>query len=173
MTETQTGLQLPDLGQLPDSARVWIYGVERELTPDEESEFLRQVDSFLSGWKAHGHPLAAAREWRLGRFLIVAVDEAVEPPSGCSIDAFVRILRGLEGELGLRLLGSGDIWMRTEEGSGEIQRVTRSEFRERASRGEVTSRTTVFDLSLTRLGEVRAGRWELPAGESWHSRYLG
>jgi hypothetical protein len=172
MTDSHLGVAVPTFDLLPDSARLWIFGVERDLSVEERERLLSEVDAFLSGWKAHGHPLAAAREWRYDRFLLVAVDDRMEPPSGCSIDALVRILRGLESSLGLRLLGGGDIWMREGTMRGEIIRVSRAEFRELGARGEVGPGTTVFDLSLTRLSDLRAGRWELSAGESWHSRYL-
>jgi hypothetical protein len=172
MTTSIPGTWVPTFDGLPDSSRLWILGVDRELTLADRDRLLSEVDAFLAGWKAHGHPLAAAREWRHDRFLLVAVDDQIEAPSGCSIDALSRILRGLESALGLRLLGGGDIWMRVSGEGHEIERVSRGEFKERAGRGEVDASTTVFDLALTRLGDLRNGRWELAAGESWHRRYL-
>lgn len=160
-----------DFADLPDSARLWIFGVDRPLSTEERERLLAEVGTFLSGWKAHGHPLAAAREWRHDRFLLVAVDDRVEPPSGCSIDALVRILRGLESALEVRMLGGDRLWIR-EGRNGDITRLSRSDFKDRAARGEINAETAVFDLSLTRLGELRSGKWELPAGESWHRRYL-
>jgi hypothetical protein len=172
MTIPIPGAEVPNFEGLPDSARLWIFGVDRELTIAERVRLLSDVDAFLSGWKAHGHPLAAARDWRYDRFLLVAVDDRIEAPSGCSIDALSRILRELESALGLRILGGGDIWMREAGAGSEIVRVSRGEFRERAVRGEVDAGTTVYDLALTQLGDLRKGLWELPAGESWHRRYL-
>jgi hypothetical protein len=49
---------------------------------------------------------------------------------------------------------------------------SRAEFGALGRRGEVTERTRVFDLTLTRLGDVRAGSLELEAGESWHGSLL-
>ena len=164
---------LPDLFPgIPDSARLWVFGVSRDLDPSEEERFLGAVDRFLASWQAHGSSLAAAREWRHGRFLLVAVDERVAAPSGCSIDALVRILHGLEGELGIEAVGGAPVWYRKGGSEGTLQRVSRAEFREAVARGEVTAKTPVFDLSLTRVEEARSGRWELPAGASWHRRYL-
>jgi hypothetical protein len=160
------------LEHLPDSARLWIFGVSRTLSGDEEARLLEAVDAFLEGWKAHGYPLAAAREWRYNRFLLVAVDERIEPPSGCSIDALIRNLRGLEEELGAEMVGGAPVWYREEAQGGEIHRISRPDFKAAAADGRITPETPVFDLSLTRLGELREGRWELPAGESWHRRYL-
>lgn len=159
----------PTLARLPESARMWLFGADRELEPAEERRLLGEVEAFLDRWKAHGHEMAAAFEWREGRFLIVGADDRVTVPSGCSIDALVRRLRDLERELEVALVGSAPVWYR--DGSG-IRRVSRARFRELAADGAVDAETTVYDMSLTRLSQLREGRWKLPAGESWHARYL-
>ena len=157
---------------LPDSARLWVFGVARELSPSEESRLMDNVAAFLGSWKAHGHPLAARVERVYRRFLLVAVDEAVARPTGCSIDVLVDRLRALEAELGTEIVGGSPVWYRPEAEGAGIERVSRSVFRERAEAGLVTEETIVFDLSLERVGELREGRWERPARESWHRRYL-
>lgn len=157
---------------LPDSARLWAFGVARPLSPEEAAALLEAVDAFLDEWRAHGHPLAAAREWAYGRFLLVGVDDRVTPPSGCSIDALVHVLQDLEKELDTEIVGGAPVWYREGGPEGEIHRVSRPRFMEEAVEGRVSEDTIVFDLSLTRVGELRQGRWEVPAGESWHRRYL-
>jgi hypothetical protein len=104
---------------------------------------------------------------------LVGVDERVSPPSGCSIDALVRLLRGLEAELGVELVAGGAIWYRDESRDGTPVRVSRERFRDLARAGEVSGETIVYDLSLTRVGEVRVGAWEKTARDSWHRRYFG
>ncbi len=157
---------------LPDSARLWVFGVGRPLSRDEESRLLESVNAFLEGWKAHGHPLAAAREWLSGRFLLVAVDERITPPSGCSIDALVRSLRSLESELETQIVGGAPIWFRDATASDEVRRIARADFKRLAEEGSVSGDTIVFDLSITRVGELRDGKWERPAREGWHRRYF-
>jgi hypothetical protein len=156
-----------DLGTLPDEARAWIFAAERALAPAEAERLLADVDAFLQGWKAHGSPLTCGREWRYERFLIVAVDERSAPPSGCSIDALVRSLKSLEGELGVSLLDHTPVWYRD---AGLLRRVDRAAFKSLAGAGEVGPDTIVFDNTLTRLGQLRRGEWERPARESWHRR---
>ena len=46
--------------------------------------------------------------------------------------------------------------------------MSRSEFRQAARDGTVTPDTLVFDTTLTSLADLRAGRFERPARESWH-----
>jgi hypothetical protein len=152
---------------LPDEARVWVFAADRPLDGPEAGRLLDTVDAFLDGWKAHGAPLTCARDWRYERFLIVGVDERTAPPSGCSIDALVRSLKGLESELGLTLLDNSPVWFRHQ---GELRRADRAAFRALARAGEVGPDTVIFDNTLTRLEQLRRGGWERPARDSWHGR---
>jgi hypothetical protein len=156
-----------DFQRLPDDARLWTFGVERALEPREEELLLEEVDAFLEGWAAHGAPLTAGRSWRHGRFLLVAVDEASVPPSGCSIDALVHRLKAVEAELGVTLVDNSPVWYREGE---TVHRVSRTEFARRAEAGEVDRDTVVFDPTVTRLGQLRGGSWETPARDAWHAR---
>ena len=160
-------MPLTDFELLPSDARLWVFGASRPLSSDEESTLLHDVDDFLNGWKAHGSPLTAARDWRYGRLLLVAVDERSMPPSGCSIDAMVQVLKGLEGRLGVTLVDNAPVWFSSH---GEPRWATRSEFAALAKIGEVGPDTTVFDSSVTRVADVREGRWEVAASETWMKR---
>ena len=152
---------------LPDESRLWVFGVERALAAAEQESFLSAVDLFLEKWVAHGVPLTCGRDWRWGRFLLVAVDEASAPPSGCSIDAMVGVLRDQERHLGVRVLDSTPVWFVAD---GEVQRISRSGFGRLVEEGAVGPDTVVFDNTVTRLKDARLGRWECPARESWHQR---
>ena len=153
--------------RLPEDARVWIFAAERSLNAGEQERLLAHVDRFIGQWAAHETPLTAGRELRCDRFLFVAVDQRMAGPSGCSIDALVRQMRQLEQEFGVELVNHAPVVFRK---GGEIRRVRRDQFAALASAGEVDSGTTVFDNTLTRLGDVRAGRWETPAANAWHAR---
>ena len=171
MSDTATTAPTEAFSGLPDSGRLWVFGVSRPLSDEEEGRLLAEVDAFLEGWAAHGAPLSAARDWRYGRFLLVAVDNRVTPPSGCSIDALVHRLKGLEEALDVEIVGGAPVWLRDPD-TGDVTRLSRPDFKARAGRGEIPADTVVFDLSVTEIGELRLGRWELPARESWHRRYL-
>ncbi len=153
--------------ELPEEARVWIFAAERPLTGAEQDQLLAEVDRFIGQWGAHDAPLTAGRELRYDRFLFIAVDQRQVGPSGCSIDALVRQMKVLEQRLGVELVNHAPVVFRHD---GQIRRVPRDEFAQLASSGAVNAETTVFDNTLTRLGDVRAGRWETRLAESWHAR---
>lgn len=157
---------------LPDESRVWIFGADRPPSAEESTRLLDGTRRFLEGWAAHRSRLEAGFDWKRDRFLHVAVDESGTSASGCSIDALVGRLRELEGELDLSLVDTSPVWYRDPVGDGRIRCVERRSFRELAGTGAVDGTTTVFDLTVDRLGGVRAGRWELRAADSWHAALL-
>jgi hypothetical protein len=165
-------MSLTTIDQLPDSARLWCFAADRPLSADETARLLGHVRDFLGEWAAHGQPLRTACDWRRGRFLLVAVDERAAGASGCSIDSLTHRLGHIEAELGVRLRDGAPVWYLEPRGQGVVRQASRQEFRALAEEGRVDGATTVFDLTAGRLADVREGRWERPAAESWHARLL-
>ena len=153
--------------QLPPDARLWIFAAERPLSTEEGRRVLEEADAFVATWTAHGVPLAAGRDLRYNQFVLVGVDERAAGVSGCSVDALVRRMQQLERTLGVELVNNGPVLYR--EGDA-IERVSRERFAELAAAGTVSLSTRVFDNTLTRIGDVLAGKWEVKASESWHGR---
>jgi len=162
-------MPIVDFDALPDSARIWVYGADRDLSEDAETTLLKTVDAFLSGWAAHGVPLHSARHWDEHRFLTIGVDKTKEGASGCSIDGLFRTLKSLEPEIDAHIVTSGLVYYRGRDGS--IHSVTRDEFSDVAATGEVTGETEVFDLTVTTLNEWRS-RFKSRAVDSWHASLM-
>lgn len=162
-------MPLVQIEDLPDSARAWVFGAERNLDEGATELLLREVDRFLSQWHAHGSPLTVGRDWRYGRFLTVAVDQSTAGASGCSIDGLFRTLKALEPRLGASLVTSGVVFFRGRKNA--IECVERERFTALSAEGEINPKTRVFDPTVTTLGEWRA-RFELDAAQSWHSGLL-
>lgn len=153
--------------ELPEHARLYVFGASRPVTPSDRPVLARELDAFVGAWKAHGEPVSGAWSLAHERFILVAVDESQTALSGCSIDSLTRTVRTLEAELDLSLLDGNAVFYRTPDG---IHRVTRDSFRALAEAGQVNGETTVFDNTLTALRSLRAGAWEVPAGTAWHAR---
>jgi len=156
-----------DFPDLPDHGRLWVFPIDRQLSTDEANRCLGVVDDFLAEWAAHGQPLRSARDLLAGRFLLVGVDVDAEAPSGCSIDALMRRLRELGSEIGADLVDHAPVWYRSGD---EIRAVSRQQFKALAEDGTVSAETSIFDTTLTRVGQFRAGGLERPARDSWHGR---
>ena len=153
--------------QLPPDARLWIFAAERPLTPPEKARVLEETDAFIQQWAAHGVPLTAGRDLRYDQFVLVGVDERAAGVSGCSIDALVRRMQQLESVLGLELVNNAPVVYREGE---TIERVSRDRFSELAASGTVGLNTRVFDNTLSRVGDLQAGKWEVKAADAWHKQ---
>lgn len=157
--------------RLPDDARLWVFAAARPLDDAQREQLLAHVDDFLDRWAAHGAPVVGGRELRHGRFLLVGADERATGVSGCSIDSLFRTLGELETRTGVALRDASLVFYRDAEGA--VQAEPRPAFRERARAGGVDGETTVFDNTVGTVGELRAGRWELPMRDAWHARAFG
>ena len=154
--------------QMPDDARLWIFGASRPLQPDEAESLRSGVDRFVESWAAHGAPVVGACEVRYGRFLLVAADERATGVSGCSTDTLFHALAAAEQALGLSLRDGSLVFWR--DADGEIHSAPRPEFRAMAARGEVGGDTVVFDNTTATVAGLRQRRWETPMADSWHGR---
>jgi hypothetical protein len=154
---------------LPDDARVWVFGTDAPVDEVDATRLLAAVDAYLLQWKAHGHPLSCARDWRDERFLVVGVDQRTEGASGCSVDGLFRTLKGLEAGIGTTIVSGGRVYFR--DALQLVHSVTRPEFERLAARGEVTRDTPVFDTTVTTAQKYRSA-FEQPAGAGWHATLL-
>ena len=103
-------------------------------------------------------PPARRRRAVLSRAAILEAAVAVAQREG--VDALS--IRKLAGELGAH----GPVLCR---GGMPVRRVARGEFVSLAETGAVTEQTIVFNNTLTTVGAVRDGQWELAASDSWHA----
>ena len=145
--------------------RFWIYQADRELTAADKAKVLDKLELFTAEWKAHGRPLAAKAEVRHDRFIILMVDDAIAPPTGCSIDKSVYLLKEIEKETGLNLFDR--LQMAYRKG-GQIVVAPRDKFEQLVAAGEVTGDTIVFNNLITTYPELET-HWEVPLKESWHA----
>jgi hypothetical protein len=162
-------MPLTTFDKLPDDARVWVFAAAAPVDDIDAARLLAAVDAYLVTWKAHGHPLTAARDWRDERFLVIGVDQRTEGASGCSIDGLFRTLQDLERAMGSSMVSGGLVFFR---GPGDLVcALPRDDFEALARRGGADGTTQVFDTTLTTAGDYRA-RFEVPAAKSWHNTLL-
>jgi len=157
---------LPDL---PDAARVWVYPARTRLTDEVQRTLLDRLDAFVDEWASHQTDVEGGAAVLHDRFVLLAgarTDGA--DPSGCAIDDATRAVDALAEALGIEWVPSLYVMHRTADGS--VAAVSRATFQERADAGAVTTDTTVYDPSVTTLGEVRHGAFEQPAEASWHAQ---
>lgn len=153
---------------LPGNARVWVYQSERRFTEEEIHFISENTRTFIEQWTRHGSDLKGSFTIKYNQFLVLAVDQDFNTVSGCSIDASVRFVQALEQQLNVDLMDKMNISFKKKE---DITIVKMPVFKEFAREGKITQDTIVFNNMVATKEDLET-RWEVPANESWHSRFL-
>ncbi|MGQ2983890.1 ABC transporter ATPase [Flavobacterium sp.] len=153
---------------LPEESRIWIYQSNRKFSDDEMAEIETALKNFLEEWTAHGAGLEASYQLRYNRFIIIAINQDTQAATGCSIDASVHFIQTLEQKYGVDLLDKMNVTFKNGE---HIAYKPLIDFKKLVKDRSVSSNTIVFNNLVNTVGEWQE-YWEVPAGESWHSRFF-
>lgn len=153
---------------LPEDSRIWIYQANRKLSDTEVEDIEKALKDFVDNWAAHGTGLEASYLIKYNRFIIIAVNQATQAATGCSIDASVHFIQELEKKYNVELLDKMNVTFKLGE---HIAYKPLIEFKKMAKEKAVSANTVVFNNLVNTIGEWQ-DYWEVPAGESWHSRFF-
>ena len=153
---------------LPEHSKIWIYQSNRKLSENEVTEITINAKEFIENWSAHGEPLEASYIIKYNRFIIFAVNQDVKAATGCSIDTSVQFIQDLEQKYTIDLLDKMNVTYKTGE---FIAFKTLIEFKQLAKSKSVSENTIVFNNLVNTIEEWH-DFWEIPASESWHSRFF-
>ena len=153
---------------LPDQARVWIYQASRPFSKEEKADITQEIEAFLKQWAAHGSDLLTSYEIPYDRFIVIGLNEEVQGATGCSIDSSVRFIQTLETEYQIELLDKMNV---THKEGDKLLYTPLKEFRSLAKKRKISSSTIVFNNLVVDKAEYTS-HWEVPAGQSWHSRFI-
>ncbi len=157
-------MPLTAFNALPDSARLWLLALTH---PTEAALLAPELEALMGRWRHKGVQYQGA--WTLLENRIVAVAEPTlaAEPSGCAIDGMLRGMRQLTERLGLALEDPQAVIVRRADG---LQAIPRADLEARLGDGTLGPTTTVLDLALLTLGELRQGRLERPLAATWIGR---
>lgn len=154
--------------ELPEESKIWIYQANRKLTDEEVQNMTLSCQEFIENWSAHSTPLAASFVLKYNRFIIFAVNQEIQQATGCSIDASVHFIQQLEQQFNIELLDKMNVTYRSGE---HIAHKSLLDFKKMAKEKAVSEHTIVFNNLVNTKGEWEEF-WEVPASESWHSRFF-
>jgi len=159
---------LVDFEKLPDHSRIWIYQSSRKLNDDEVAVLGEKLSEFLIHWTAHGQTLEAGFEIKYNRFIVIGLNQENASASGCSIDASVHFIQGLEKEFNTDFLDKMNV---TYYSGDYIAYKPLNEFKAMVKAKSVSKNTVVFNNLVNTKAEFLEN-WEVPAEESWHVRFF-
>ena len=154
---------------LPNNSRIWIFPSSREIDINKESKIKERLVKFISDWTSHNKNIQASFDLPYNRFIVVALNQNIQSASGCSIDALMNLIQIFEKEFDLILLDRMNVLYRDK--SKKIDYLNLKDFVKMVKSKSINSNTTVFN-NLVINKEEYMNSWEVPAIDSWHSRYF-
>lgn len=159
---------LVNFDTLPETSRVWIYQANRSLSIKELEEVKEKLNIFIENWTAHGSDLSSGYRIEYKRFIIIGLNQNLNIATGCSIDASVHFIQQLEKEYNIDLMDK----MNVSYKQGEfVAYKSLKDFKKMAKDKAVSKNTIVFNNLVATKAEFEE-HWEVPAKDSWHSRFL-
>lgn len=159
---------LVDFDTLPEESRVWIYQANRSFSDEEIEQLKIQLNEFIESWTAHGKDLQSGYKIVYKRFIVIALNQNLNIATGCSIDASVHFIQQLEKQYNVDLMDK----MNVSYKQGEfIAYKPLIDFKKMAQQKAVSKNTIVFNNLVNNIAEFK-DNWEVPASESWHSRFV-
>ena len=153
---------------LPEESKIWIYPSNRKFSEQEVAAIGTDLKLFLDSWDSHGTGLESSYQIKYNRFILLAVNQEVQTASGCSIDKSVQFIQQLEQKYQVDLLDKMNVTYKTGE---HIAHKTLLDFKKMAKEKAVSEHTIVFNNLVNSIQEFN-DCWEVPAAESWHSRFF-
>lgn len=153
---------------LPEESKIWIYQSNRKFSDEEFAAIEKDLQVFIENWSAHGTGLEASFELKYNRFIILAVNQETQAATGCSIDSSVAFIQSLEQKYSVDLLDKMNVTFKLGE---HVAHKPLIEFKKMAKDKAVTGNTIVFNNLVNNIAEYNES-WEVPAIDSWHSRFF-
>lgn len=153
---------------LPEESKIWIYQSNRKFSDDEIAEIESDLKTFVDDWAAHGTSLEASFITKYNRFIILAVNQEAQQATGCSIDKSVEFIQSLEQKHKVDLLDKMNVTYKQGE---FLTHKSLIDFKRMAKEKAVSANTIVFNNLVNTIEEWKEN-WEVPAEDSWHSRFF-
>jgi hypothetical protein len=157
-----------DFKNMPDDSRIWIYQSDRDLIESEMSMIDDKTSLFLDSWKAHGKDLECSYSIINKRFIIIAVNENINPIGGCSIDYSLQLINDISDSIQLNLLNRLIVNFKVDN---KISSASLNDLKSKIKDGTLCSETIIFNTTINTKGEL-LNDFEIDIGSSWLSKFL-
>ena len=144
-----------------------IFPASRSINHEENLDILMKIEDFLTSWKAYENPLQSNVCIEYEQFIIICIDENIEPASGCSLDALNNFIRKIEQKYQLELF---DRMKAVFLENNTLKTLKLRDFRAALKNKELRSDILIFDFSSNNEEEF-SKRFLLPLKESWAKDY--
>ena len=151
-----------DFNQLPENSRLWVYGSSRKIHEEDKLKIHKIIVPFLQKWQHHGKSLTSSYTILNNHFLIVGLDESINPTGGCSMDGLQNII--LKIDYNFNFFERLNVFLFLEN---EVKCISSKDLNQLT---EVDQDTFIFNLNIEKKQEIKD--WLIPIRDSWCKRFL-
>ena len=157
-----------DFKTMPDDSRIWIYQSNRDFNESEIGIINDKTISFLDNWQAHGKDLECSYSIIDKRFIIIAVNEIVNPIGGCSIDFSLQLIKDISNTIGIDLLNRLVVNYRLDN---RVESLSLSDLKNKIKDGDFSPETIIFNTAINSKSEL-LNNFEIDIRSSWLSKFI-
>ena len=157
-----------DFKTMPDDSRIWIYQSNRDFNESEIRIINDKTISFLDNWQAHGKDLECSYSIIDKRFIIIAVNESVNPIGGCSIDFSLQLIKDISNTIGIDLLNRLVVNYRLDN---KVESLSLSDLKNKIKDGDFSPETIIFNTAINSKSELLSN-FEIDIRSSWLSKFI-
>ena len=157
-----------DFKTMPDDSRIWIYQSNRDFNESEIGIINDKTISFLDNWQAHGKDLECSYSIIDKRFIIIAVNESVNPIGGCSIDFSLQLIKDISNTIGIDLLNRLVVNYRLDN---KVESLSLSDLKNKIKDGDFSPETIIFNTAINSKSEL-LNNFEIDIKSSWLSKFI-
>ena len=157
-----------DFKTMPDDSRIWIYQSNRDFNESEIRIINDKTISFLDNWQAHGKDLECSYSIIDKRFIIIAVNESVNPIGGCSIDFSLQLIKDISNTIGIDLLNRLVVNYRLDN---KVESLSLSDLKNKIKDGDFSPETIIFNTAINSKFEL-LNNFEIDIRSSWLSKFI-
>ena len=157
-----------DFKTMPDDSRIWIYQSNRDFNESEIGIINDKTISFLDNWQAHGKDLECSYSIIDKRFIIIAVNEIVNPIGGCSIDFSLQLIKDISNTIGIDLLNRLVVNYKLDN---RIESSSLSDLKNKIKDGAFSPETIIFNTAINYKSEL-FNNFEIDIRSSWLSKFI-
>ena len=157
-----------DFKTMPDDSRIWIYQSNRDFNDAEIGIINAKTISFLDNWKAHGKDLECSYSIIDKRFIIIAVNESVNPIGGCSIDFSLQLIKDISNTIGIDLLNRLVVNYKIDN---RLESLSLSDLKNKIKDGGFSPETIIFNTAINSKSEL-LNNFKIEIRSSWLSKFI-
>ena len=157
-----------DFKNMPDDSRIWIYQSDKDLNELEISIINDKSTSFLDSWQAHGKDLECSYSIINKRFIVIAVNENINPIGGCSIDYSLQLINDISDSIQIDLLNRLIVNYKVDN---KIASASLNDLKNKIKDGAFSSETIIFNTAINTKGELLTN-FEIDIKSSWLSKFF-